>query len=230
MKLFVANKKSIFITASLLMLFAASGAAIVGLTFTQTVDDIRYNEKLTLLKKLNTIIPADRYDNDLLLDTLTIQPHSLLNTKAETLAYRARNKGQNVAVVFSSVAPSGYNGPIQLLIGMYANGQIAGVRVVKHRETPGLGDAVSITYSDWILGFNNRSISNPESRKWKVKRDGGVFDQFTGATITPRAVVNAVHDALLYFEKNQVKLFNQKSNNTKFDTMKSDNVKFDSMK
>lgn len=212
------------------MLFAASGAALVGLTFTQTIDDIKYNEKLTLLKKLNTIIPANRYDNDLLLDTLNIQPSSLLNTKAETLVYRARNKGQNVAVVFSSIAPSGYNGPIQLLIGIYANGQIAGVRVVKHRETPGLGDAVSITYSDWILGFNNKSISNPESKKWKVKRDGGVFDQFTGATITPRAVVNAVHDALLYFEKNQVTLFSQKLNNTKVDGIKSDGLESDDLK
>ena len=199
------------------MVFAASGAAIVGLTFSQTVDDIKYNEKLTLLKKLNTIIPANRYDNDLLLDTLFIPANSLLNTKGETLAYRARNQGQNVAVVFSSVAPSGYNGPIELLIGIYADGHLAGVRVVKHRETPGLGDAVSITYSDWILGFNDKSLSNPEHRKWKVKRDGGIFDQFTGATITPRAVVNAVHDALLYFDKNKDTLFSQKPNSTESD-------------
>ena len=202
------------------MLFATSGAALVGLTFTQTVDDIKYNEKLTLLKKLNTIIPANRYDNDLLLDTLTIQPSSLLNTKEKTQVYRARNKGQNVAVVFSSVAPSGYNGPIQLLIGIFENGQIAGVRIIKHRETPGLGDAVSITYSDWILGFNKKSLSNPKKRQWKVKRDGGIFDQFTGATITPRAVVNAVHDALLYFEKNKVTLFSQKPNSTELDKTK----------
>jgi len=202
------------------MLFAVSGAALVGLTFTQTVDDIKYNEKLTLLKKLNTIIPANRYDNDLLLDTLTIQPSSLLNTKEETQVYRARNKGQNVAVVFSSVAPSGYNGPIQLLIGIFENGQIAGVRIIKHRETPGLGDAVSITHSDWILGFNKKSLSNPKKRQWKVKRDGGIFDQFTGATITPRAVVNAVHDALLYFEKNKVTLFSQKPNSTELDKTK----------
>ncbi|PCJ87213.1 MAG: electron transport complex subunit RsxG [Thiotrichaceae bacterium] len=220
MTLFASNIKNIFITASLLMLFAVSGAALVGLTFTQTVDDIKYNEKLTLLKKLNTIIPANRYDNDLLLDTLTIQPSSLLNTKEETQVYRARNKGQNVAVVFSSVAPSGYNGPIQLLIGIFENGQIAGVRIIKHRETPGLGDAVSITHSDWILGFNKKSLSNPKKRQWKVKRDGGIFDQFTGATITPRAVVNAVHDALLYFEKNKVTLFSQKPNSTELDKTK----------
>lgn len=191
------------------MLFAATGAALVGLTFTQTKDDIRYNEKLTLLKKLNNIIPAESYNNDLLLDTIVIKPNRLLSTKQPSLAYRARNNGKNVAVVFSSIAPSGYNGSIYLLVGVNADGTLAGVRVVKHRETPGLGDVVSITHSDWILGFNGRSLSNPNDRGWKVKRDGGIFDQFTGATITPRAVVKAVHNALLYFDKNQSMLFDQ---------------------
>jgi len=199
--------KSIVITASLLMLFAAAGAALVGLTFTQTEDDIAYNEKLTLLRKLNNIIPAESYDNDLLLDTITIKPNSLLATKDDSLAYRARKNEQNIAVVFSSIAPNGYNGPIHLLVGVKADGTLAGVRVVKHRETPGLGDVVSITHSDWILGFDNRSLSNPEEKGWKVKRDGGIFDQFTGATITPRAVVKAVHNALLYFDQNQDTLF-----------------------
>ena len=107
----------------------------------------------------------------------------------------------------SSIAPNGYNGPIHLLVGIKADGTLAGVRVVKHRETPGLGDVVEISRSDWILGFNDRSLSKPDEKGWKVKRDGGIFDQFTGATITPRAVVKAVHNALLYFEKNQVILF-----------------------
>ncbi len=189
------------------MLFAALGAALVGLTFNQTIDAIKYNEKLFLLKKLNNIIPAESYNNDLLLDTITIQPSRLLNTKQATQAYRARKDNKNVAVVFTSIAPNGYNGSIHLLVGINVNGQLAGVRVVKHQETPGLGDVVSISHSDWILGFDNKSLSNPDSKHWKVKRDGGIFDQFTGATITPRAVVNAVHDALLYFEKNQEMLF-----------------------
>lgn len=201
--------KNIFITASLLMLFAMVGAALVGLTFIQTEDDIRYNEKLTLLKKLNNIIPAQSYDNDLLLDTITLKPNTLLGTKEESLAYRARKNNQNIAVVFSSIAPNGYNGPIHLLIGINANGQLSGVRVVKHRETPGLGDVVSISHSNWILGFDGKSLSQPNEHGWKVKRDGGIFDQFTGATITPRAVVKAVHNALLYFDKNQTLLFSQ---------------------
>lgn len=198
-------------TASLLMLVAAMGAALVGLTFTETKDDIKHNEELTLLRKLNNIIPADTYDNDLLLDTIVIKPNFLLNTKEDTLVYRARKNGKNVAAVFTSIAPNGYNGSIRLLVGVKTDGTLSGVRVVKHRETPGLGDAVDISHSNWILGFNNKSLSQPDEKGWKVKRDGGVFDQFTGATITPRAVVKAVHNALLYFEKNQAMLFSRQS-------------------
>ena len=185
------------------------GAALVGLAFTETKDDIKHNEELTLLRKLNNIIPADTYDNDLLADTIVIKPDFLLNTKEDTLVYRARKNGKNVAAVFTSIATSGYNGSIQLLVGVKADGKLSGVRVVKHRETPGLGDSVDISHSNWILGFNNKSLNNPDENGWKVKRDGGIFDQFTGATITPRAVVKAVHNALLYFEKNQAMLFSK---------------------
>jgi len=209
MAIFLKHKKNILYTTSLLIIFAATGAALVGLTFTQTEDDIKHNEKLTLLRKLNNIIPANTYNNDLLIDTITIKASRLLGTKENSIAYRARNSGKNVAVVLTSVAPSGYNGPIHMLVGINESGRLAGVRVVKHRETPGLGDAVSITHSNWILGFDNKSLSNPDEKYWKVKRDGGHFDQFTGATITPRAVVKAIHNALLYFKKNQELLFNK---------------------
>jgi len=207
MSILVLYKKHILVTTSLLVIFAVAGAALVGLTFTQTADDIKENERLTLLKKLNNIVPADAYNNNLLHDTTVIKPSDLLGTDEDTIAYRARIDEQNVAVVLTSVAPNGYSGPIQMLVGIYADGRLAGVRIVKHRETPGLGDIVSISKSDWILGFDNKSLSNPDARHWKVKRDGGVFDQFTGATITPRAVVEAVHNTLLYFDKNQKMLF-----------------------
>ncbi len=210
MSILITYKKNILITASLLMLFAVSGAALVGLTFNQTADDIKHNEELTLLKKLNNIIPANAYDNDLLLDTITIQAETLLGTKEDTLAYRARKDGKNIAVVLSSIAPGGYNGPINLLVGIYADGKLAGVRVIKHRETPGLGDAVELSHSDWILDFTGKALKQPDDRHWKVKRDGGIFDQFTGATITPRAVVKAVHDALIYYDKKSSILFSKK--------------------
>ena len=207
MAIFKTYKKKILVTTSLLMLFAAVGAALVGITFTGTEDDIRHNEELTLLKQLNNIIPAQAYDNDLLLDSIIIKPTPWLGTSEDTLAYRARKNGKDIAVVFSCVAPNGYNGPIHLLVGVNEDGRLAGVRVVKHRETPGLGDAVSVTHSDWILGFENKSLTDPTDKGWRVKRDGGIFDQFTGATITPRAVVKAVHEALLYFSQNKTVLF-----------------------
>lgn len=199
--------KQVATTALLLMLFATIGAGIVGLTHDNTIETIKYNEKLTLLRKLNTILPAEKYDNDLLLDTVQILPEKMLGTTEITTVYRARMQGKPVAVVIPSIAPNGYNGPIHLLVGVYANGNLAGVRVVKHRETPGLGDVVEASRSDWILGFSGKSLTNPYSNKWKVKRDGGDFDQFTGATITPRAVVKAVHLTLLYYNENRKRLF-----------------------
>jgi electron transport complex protein RnfG len=104
-------------------------------------------------------------------------------------------------------APDGYNGDIRLLAGIDAGGTVLGVRVVSHRETPGLGDPIEVDKSDWILGFANKSLRNPETGGWAVKRDGGQFDQFTGATISPRAVVRTIHNTLLYFETNRQMLF-----------------------
>lgn len=203
--------KQVITTALLLMIFATIGAGIVGLTFDNTIDDIRYNEQLTLLRKLNTILPASDYDNELLKDTIELVPDKLLGITETSIAYRARKQGKPVAIVVPAIAPNGYNGPIQLLVGIYYNGTLAGVRVVKHRETPGLGDVIEAKRSDWVLGFSGKSLSDPDKKGWKVKRDGGQFDQFTGATITPRAVVKAVHSALLYYGKHRNNLFKQET-------------------
>ena len=192
------------------MIFAIIGAGIVGLTYESTYEQIKRNEQMVLLRKLNTILSPDEYDNDLLDDQVLLEQNTLLGTGEPSPAYRAYKHNSPVAVVLSPVAPNGYSGPINMLVGIYHDGRLAGVRVVKHRETPGLGDAVESQRSDWILGFDNKSLQNPDSNKWKVKRDGGDFDQFTGATITPRAVVKAVHSALLYFEQNRKQLFNKK--------------------
>lgn len=199
--------KQVTTTALLLMLFATIGAAVVGLTYDNTYETIKHNEQMALLKQLNNILPASSYDNDLLSDTIGIAADHLLGTNEISTAYRARLQDKNVAVVFPAIAPNGYNGSIYLLVGVFSDGSLAGVRVVKHRETPGLGDAIEDKRSNWILGFKGKSLSTHTSKQWKVKRDGGEFDQFTGATITPRAVVNAVHSALLYFEANKTKLF-----------------------
>lgn len=201
--------KQVATTALLLMLFAIIGAALVGVTYDNTYETIKYNEQQALLKQLNNIVPESSYDNDLLSDTLTLAADHKLGTAETSIAYRARNQGENVAVVFSAIAPNGYNGSIHLLIGVYDDGNLAGVRVVKHRETPGLGDAIEAKRSDWILNFTNKSLDKLNDKQWKVKRDGGEFDQFTGATITPRAVVKAVHSALLYYKINQHLLFKE---------------------
>ncbi|MDH5611127.1 MAG: electron transport complex subunit RsxG [Gammaproteobacteria bacterium] len=195
--------KQVATTALLLMLFAVIGAALVGFIYDRTYDTIKKNEELTLLRELNHIVPASSYDNDLLASTLELAADQNLGTTETSIAYRAKKQGKNVAVVFSAIAPNGYNGSIHLLVGIYHDGNLAGVRVVKHRETPGLGDAIEAKRSDWILSFTGKSLDKLTDKQWKVKRDGGEFDQFTGATITPRAVVKAVHAALIYFKANK---------------------------
>ncbi len=197
------------------MLFAVVGAAIVGLTYDQTAEQIELNHQRVLLQRLNTILPADRYDNDLISSQIQIEPDPLLGTSQTETAYIATRESKAVGIVLPAIAPNGYNGSIRLLVGIYHDGTLAGVRVAQHRETPGLGDAIEASRSDWILGFAGRSLGNPDEKKWKVKRDGGVFDQFTGATISPRAVVKAVHSALKYFEKNQKMLFASQTDSEK---------------
>ena len=201
--------KQVLTTALLLMIFAIIGSGIVGLTYESTYEKIKRNEQMVLLRKLNTILSPSEYDNDLLDDQVVLGKDLLLGTSEPTKAYLAYRNSKPVAAVLSPVAPNGYSGPIDLLVGIYYDGRVAGVRVVKHRETPGLGDAVESQRSDWILGFDDKSLENPASKQWKVKRDGGEFDQFTGATITPRAVVKAVHSALLYFQQHRKELFKQ---------------------
>ncbi len=201
------RQRRIITTAVLLMLFAAAGAGLVGLTHDNTADIIRHNEQLALLHKLNMLVPSDKYDNDLLEDTIQVAPDKLLGTTGPSIVYRARKQNAPVAVVLAPIAPNGYGGAIKLLVGIYADGTLAGVRVVSHQETPGLGDAIEADRSDWITKFAGRSLSNMTAKQWKVKRDGGDIDQFTGATISPRAVVSAVHNALLYFSKHRDTLF-----------------------
>ncbi len=203
--------RRVITTAVLLMLFAATGAALVGLTYDNTVDIIQRNHQLTLLRQLNTLVPVEKYDNNLLMDTLSVAADPLLGTTAPSVVYRARKQGKPVAVVLAPSASGGYNGSIDLLVGIYADGTLAGVRVVRHRETPGLGDAVEAERSDWITKFSGQSLASLTAKQWQVKRDGGSFDQFTGATITPRAVVKAVHAALVYFSQHRDTLFAQKS-------------------
>jgi electron transport complex protein RnfG len=209
-----ATLRQMFIAAGLLMGFAVVGTGLVALTFTGTKARIAANEEAALLENLNALVPADRYDNSLIEDTLHIVAPVSLGTRQPVTVYRAYRDQQPVALLATPVAPNGYSGPIKLLVGVYADGALAGVRVLNHRETPGLGDAIEIERSDWIRAFEGKTLSNPPLEKWQVEKDGGVFDQFTGATVTPRAVVSAVRRFLIYVEKNQAYLFNVKSSST----------------
>ena len=201
------NYRQIVITTIILLLFALIGTALVVTTFDNTRERIAANERATLLRKLHQLIRPEQHDNTLLEDTLTITSRPLLGSSRPVTVYRARKAGQPVALVITPIAPDGYSGSIKLLVGINVDGTLSGVRVVAHRETPGLGDAIDETRSDWIHIFDNRSLGEPPLARWGVKKDGGDFDQLTGATITPRAVVKAVRQALLYYRDNQEALF-----------------------
>ena len=199
--------RQIIITTIILLLFAVVGTTLVAYTFEKTRDQIVANERATLLRKLHRLIPADQHDNVLLEDTTTARDEALLGSDEPVMVYRARRNGEPVALVIAAIAPDGYSGSIKLLVGINVDGTLSGVRVVAHRETPGLGDAIDETRSDWIYLFDGKSLQAPDVSRWAVKKDGGNFDQLTGATITPRAVVKAARNALLYYRDHQEALF-----------------------
>jgi electron transport complex protein RnfG len=204
--------KPIINAAAALGVFAVIGMGLVAVVHDRTKARIESNEQAVLLHTLESLIPADWFDNDILADTITVIDPDLGTDKPVTI-YRARKNGSPVATVLSPLAPDGYNGTIKLLVAIRTDGSLAGVRVVSHRETPGLGDPIDIGKSDWILGFDGRSLASPPESRWKVRRDGGDFDQFAGATITPRAVVKAVYKTLIFFERNKQRLFEQDAGN-----------------
>jgi len=200
------NNRYILVSGLILGLFAVVGTALVGITHESTAEKIADNERRALLRRLNQILPADRYNNDLLNSTMQIEADQRLGQSDSSTVYIARQDDQLSAMIFSVIAPKGYSGEIKMLVGINIDGTLAGVRIVSHKETPGLGDAIEIERNNWVLNFNDKSLDNPLEKNWKVKRDGGVFDQFTGATITPRAVVQAVHLCLVYFDRHKDEL------------------------
>ena len=200
--------QSIRLNSLLLASFALISAVILAGTDSLTKDRIAESERKAAQRALLEIIPLDRHNNDLLMDVQPIpeQFWPLLGLKKGGDIHIARNNGQPVAVIIPTVTADGYSGDISMIVGVNIDGSVAGVRVVEHRETPGLGDKVDIKKSDWILSFNNKSLSNPQLSGWNVKKNGGEFDQFTGATITPRAVIYQIANVLDYFSKDSERL------------------------
>lgn len=198
--------RSILRNALILGVFAMVTVGLIAVTQQGTAERIADSQRRVQMSALNEILPHDQHDNDLLEDTFEVFDRDYLRHIGPSVAFRGRQDGEVVAVILPVIAPDGYSGRMDLLVGIRANGELAGVRIVGHRETPGLGDKVELNKSQWVLSFNGTSLTMPAPEDWGVRKDGGAFDQFVGATITPRAVVQAVHRALLYFEKNRASL------------------------
>jgi len=203
--------EKIFITGSILAGFAFVGNLSVISMERLTHEQIEINKRQALLDKLYQLIDKKQFDNDILEDKIEVSS-DLLSSKQSVVIYRAFLKEKPSVAIIQSIAPDGYSGSIFLLVGIKTDGSLLGVRVTAHKETPGLGDDIDANKSDWILSFNNTSLSNPKLENWKVKKDGGQFDQFTGATISPRAIVKAVKKTLIYYQQNKAELFKRESN------------------
>lgn len=195
----------------ILALFALGCTLAVGLVNLVTKDTIKKQTQLQLLSRLHEIIDEQKVDNDLAASCIALNSPALGNGTQQ--AYLATFENQPIAAAITTTAPDGYNGKIELIVALnYVDNSISGVRTVKHAETPGLGDKIELRKDEWILSFNGKRIAKANDVRWAVEKDGGQFDQFTGATITPRAVVNAVKRTALYFAENKETLFAQSPN------------------
>lgn len=179
----------------------ATALLVVGNLVTR--DDIALRLKEDLQGSLAQVVPDVLYDNDILANPLVIEGANGM----PVTVYRGA-KGAQVTALAWEIVGQGYAGDIRLLLGLDARGTILGARVISHAETPGLGDKIEVNRNDWILGFNGLSLDNTPQTQWAVKKDGGRFDAFSGATITPRGVVGAVKGGLDWFEANRTAIVN----------------------
>jgi len=200
------TNRPILVAALVLAGFAVCGVGVVAITHDLTAERIAANEHQALLRTLEAIVPEGGTDNDIAADHIEVHNYELLGA-TNTRVYRGRRDGQPAALVLDPLVPNGYAGPIKLLVSVLADGSLGGVRVVSHHETPGLGDRIEEQKSNWVKSFTGRSLEDPPIELWRVKRDGGVFDQFTGATITPRAIVQAVKNTLLFVQQQGDRLY-----------------------
>jgi electron transport complex protein RnfG len=196
----------------ILAVFAVITTGLIALTYFGTKDQIALQQQQKLLSILNAVIDKSSYDNAIQFDCALVTSSDLLGTYEPQHVYRATKQGQGVAAAIETTAPDGYSGKIHLVVGVIkseaGSAKVTGVRVLEHKETPGLGDKIDLRISNWVLDFDNQIYNADISTNWAVKKDGGQFDQFTGATISPRAVVNAVRLSVEYYLANQDAIFN----------------------
>ncbi len=200
--------RSIYRNALILAAFALVSIGLNAIFNHITKDKIKAEMQAKLARTLSDLVPPNQYNNDVYHDCVSLDSQGVLNASQNTRFYRMLNNGQPVAAVFTVTAPDGYSGKIELIIGVYHDESIAGVRVIQHNETPGLGDKIERRKSNWIMQFKGLSLDNTPGEQWKVKKDGGRFDSFTGATITPRAVLGAIEKGLSFFRIHKSVIFN----------------------
>ena len=204
-------------TAVILVVFVAAFTAALAVVYTMTKPSIDASAAEEKMRTINDVLPRALYDNELLADTLTLPPTPELGQDDESVVYRGRLKDEPSTLVLEAVAPDGYAGKIRMLLAIRANGEVAGVRVTQHKETPGLGDYIEPKKdknkaNPWIIQFDGKSLEKmPTPGEWKVKKDGGHFDSVAGATVTPRAVTKAVYKAVKFATENRERLFAPKS-------------------
>lgn len=190
-----------------LLLFSVLAVGLLALIHHAAAPSIAKAEAEQKLRLLQQILPPDRYDNNLLTDIVEVDfPESFSSDEADII-WRARRGERVIATIIPATSHEGYSGDIHMLIGVYRDGTVAGVRITNHRETPGLGDGIEIARSNWIRQFDGKSLNNPTAEYWAVRKDGGTFDQLTGATITPRAVTQAIRQVLQFHADNHNRLY-----------------------
>lgn len=192
--------RSITLNGLLLAGFALLTAIILAATYELTYEPIEQAQKEASARALYEIISRDQVDNNITEDTLLLPGFG-------APLFLAKKDQDTFGVIVPTVTPEGYSGDIALLVGVTEQGAVAGVRVTRHSETPGLGDKIELAKSDWILDFNGKSLNDPEQAKWTVKKKGGNFDSFTGATITPEAVIKEVAHVLTLVKANKQAIF-----------------------
>lgn len=185
-----------------LALFAALSTGLTSAVYLLTKSTIAQQAELQQKVLFDQVIPPSFYDNQLVEECYVVT-NKALGSEAPHRLFIARKGDTPVAAVIETTAPDGYSGAIQLIVGADFNGHVLGVRVLEHHETPGLGDKIELRISDWITQFAQQQIQGNNDSRWGVKKDGGMFDQFTGATITPRAVVKSVKQTALYLQSNK---------------------------
>ena len=205
--MFKDHLKKISTTAAAMIIFSLAASTALSVFYFITKSPIDESDARAKRIFLNQVIPADLYDNNLVKDTISVEPSPLLGNKKNIDVYRAKKNNQVIAVIIEAIAPDGYSGEIKTLVGIDQEDKILGVRVIAHKETPGLGDYIEIDKSQWIKNFNLKSLDKVSEKQWAVKKDGGDFDYISGATITPRAVIKSTYKCLLYSKENKKRLF-----------------------